>query len=659
LYATFGDMKSVARGKWRHATNECRDRDLRLAVQLTVTQLTAGALWADVTGLIAETEASRHRKNKKQSLAGNFRRKLFMAPSTPNEQERRPEVGAGFDAVIVGAGFAGLYMLHRLRGLGFTARVYEAGGGVGGTWYWNRYPGARCDVESMQYSFSFSEELDQQWDWSEKYAPQPEILAYANHVADRFDLRRHIRFDTRVTVASFDEAAKCWRIETGRSDKVSAKFCIMAVGCLSATNHPPFKGREEFRGPVYHTGEWPHQGVDFTGLRVGIIGTGSSAIQSIPIIAQQASALTVFQRTATYSVPAWNAKLTPEYRSTIKADYPALRAKARARPTGFYFPFNMQPALDATEEERERQYQEAWERGGLPFLGAFGDLLFEKAANDTIAEFARRKIRSIVKDPATAELLCPDNVFGCKRLCVDTDYFETYNLPHVKLVDVSKTPIKRFTADGIEVNSVDYPFDAIICATGFAAMTGSFDKIRITGRHGKTLAEKWREGPRAYLGVATAGFPNLFTITGPGSPSVLASMIQAIEQHVDWMADCMAHMRDIGAATIEAVPHYEDEWVEHVNEVSKVSLRSTCSSWYVGANIPGRPRVFMPYIGGFPVYVQKCNEVMSNGFEGFVIEGANAGNEAPRVRLTERWRVPLDIEVISPAAVAARRVPVV
>jgi cyclohexanone monooxygenase len=582
-----------------------------------------------------------------------------MAPSTPKEQERAPEVGAVFDAVVVGAGFAGLYMLHRLRGLGFTARVYEAGGGVGGTWYWNRYPGARCDVESMQYSFSFSEELDQQWDWSEKYAPQPEILAYANHVADRFDLRRYIRFDTRVTAASFDEAAKCWRIETDRGDKVSAKFAIMAVGCLSATNHPPFRGREDFRGALYHTGEWPHEGVDFTGLRVGIIGTGSSAIQSIPIIAQQACELTVFQRTATYSVPAWNAKLTPEHRRGIKADYPALRAKARARPTGFYFPFNMKPALEATAEDRERQYQEAWERGGLPFLGAYGDLLFEKAANDTIAEFARRKIRSIVKNPATAELLCPDNVFGCKRLCVDTGYFETYNLPHVKLVEVSKTPIERFTADGIEVNGIEYPLDAVICATGFAAMTGSFDKIGITGRNGLTLAEKWRAGPRAYLGVATAGFPNLFTITGPGSPSVLASMIQAIEQHVDWMADFMAHMRDIGAATVEPLPDFEDEWVEHVNEVSKVSLRSTCSSWYVGANIPGRPRVFMPYIGGFPVYVQKCNEVMTNGFEGFVIEGANAGNEAPRVRLTERWRVPLDIEVISPAAVAARRVPVV
>ena len=581
-----------------------------------------------------------------------------MAPSTQNRPERPPEV-AVFDAVVVGAGFAGMYMLHRLRVLGFTARVYEAGGGVGGTWYWNRYPGARCDVESMQYSFSFSEELDQQWDWSEKYAPQPEILAYANHVADRFDLRQHIRFDTRVTAATYDETAKSWRIETDRGDRVTAQFCIMAVGCLSAANRPPFRGREEFRGPIYHTGEWPHEGVDFTGLRVGVIGTGSSAIQSIPIVAQQASALTVFQRTATYSVPAWNEKLTPEYRKTIKADYPALRAKARARPTGFYFPFNMKPALEATPEERERQYQEAWERGGLPFLGAYGDLLFEKAANDTIAEFARRKIRELVKDPTTAELLCPDNVFGCKRLCVDTGYFETYNLPHVKLVDVSKTPIERFTAQGIEVDGVEYPLDAIVCATGFAAMTGSYDRMRITGRDGVTLAEKWRAGPRAYLGVASTGFPNLFTITGPGSPSVLASMIQAIEQHVDWMVDCMAHMRDIGAATVEPILHYEDEWIEHVNEVSKVSLRSTCSSWYVGANIPGRPRVFMPYIGGFPVYVQKCNEVMTNGFEGFIVAGANARNEAPRVRLTERWRVPLDIDVISPAAIAARRVPVV
>jgi cyclohexanone monooxygenase len=584
--------------------------------------------------------------------------RTMIARPTPRRQHPN-EVGADFDAVVVGAGFAGMYMLHRLRGLGFSARVFEAGSGVGGTWYWNRYPGARCDVESMQYSFSFSEELDQEWNWSEKYAPQPEILSYANHVADRFDLRRHIVFDTRVTAATFDEAAKRWSIETDCGDRVSAKFCIMAVGCLSAPNRPNFRGLEDFRGPIYHTGEWPHQGVDFTGLRVGVIGTGSSAIQSIPIIARAACALTVFQRTATWSVPAWNERLTPEYLQTAKAGYPALRAKARARPTGFYFPFNTQPALEASPEDREKEYEEAWARGGLPFLGAYGDLLFEKAANDTIADFARAKIRGIVKDPVTAELLCPDNVFGCKRLCVDTGYFETYNLPHVKLVDVSQTPIERFTADGIEVDGVGYPLDAIVCATGFAAMTGSFDKIRITGRNGLTLSEKWRAGPRAYLGIASAGFPNLFMITGPGSPSVLASMIQAIEQHVDWLADCMGHMRDVGATSIEPALKDEDAWVEHVNDVSTVSLRSTCSSWYVGTNIPGRPRVFMPYIGGFPVYVQKCNEVMSGGFEGFVLDGAQDSNAAPAVRYTERWRVPLDIDVISPAAVAARRVPMV
>ena len=581
----------------------------------------------------------------------------MMAETT---RRKGPAEGdTALDAVVVGAGFAGMYMLHRLRGLGFSARVFEAGGGVGGTWYWNRYPGARCDVESMQYSFSFSEELDQQWNWSEKYAPQPEILAYANHVADRFDLRRHIVFDTRVTAATFDEVEKRWLVETDRGDKVFAQFLIMAVGCLSAPNRPAFEGMADFRGPIYHTGEWPHEGVDFTGLRVGVIGTGSSAIQSIPIIAQQASQLTVFQRTATWSVPAFNEKLTPEYLQAAKADYPALRAKARGRPTGFYFPFNMNPALEASPEEREAQFEEAWARGGLPFLGAYGDLLFEKDANDTIADFARRKIRGIVKDPATAELLCPDNVLGCKRLCVDTDYFETYNLPHVKLVDVSKKPIERFTADGIEVDGVAYPLDAVVSATGFAAMTGSFDKIRITGRNGQTLGQKWRAGPRAYLGIASVGFPNLFMITGPGSPSVLASMIQAIEQHVDWLADCIGHMRDIGAKTIEPLQGDEDAWVEHVNDVSTVSLRSTCSSWYVGANIPGRPRVFMPYIGGFPVYVQKCNEVMSNGFDGFVIEGAPASNAEPQVRFTERWRVPIDIDVISPAAVAARRVPMV
>ncbi len=570
-----------------------------------------------------------------------------------------PETDSRFDAVIIGAGFGGLYMLHALRELGFTARVFEAGGGVGGTWYWNRYPGARCDIESLQYSYSFDEALDQDWSWSEKYSPQPEILAYANHVADRFDLRRDIRFDTRVTKTGFDETKALWTVETDRGDRVSARFCITAVGCLSAASVPHFDGIEDFAGPVLHTGEWPHDGIDCTGKRVAVIGTGSSAIQSIPIIAKQADTLTVFQRTPNYSVPAWNARMDPEHERAVKADYPGLRAKMRARPTGFYFPFNMASALETSDEERDRQYEEFWARGGLPFLGAYGDLLFDKAANDSIAAFARRKIREIVNDPETTTLLCPDNVFGCKRLCVDSGYFETYNLPHVKLVDVSQRPIERFTNGGVVADGVEYPADIIVCATGFAAMTGSFDRIAFTGRNGLPLTRKWEAGPRTYLGLTTRGFPNLFMITGPGSPSVLASMIQAIEQHVDWIADCMAHMRDIGATTIEPTARSEDCWVEHVNEVAAISLRSTCSSWYVGANIPGRPRVFMPYIGGFPVYVERCNRVMLDGYDGFVLGSGALANQTPKIRRTERWHVPLDIEVISPAAVAAGLVPVV
>ena len=567
--------------------------------------------------------------------------------------------GGMIDAVIVGAGFGGMYMLHCLRKLGFNAQVFEGGDDVGGTWYWNRYPGARCDIESMQYSYSFSEDLDQEWDWTEKYAPQPEILAYAKHVADRLDLRKDINFNTRVTSADFDEDRNQWTVTTDKGDKVEARFCIMAVGCLSAANKPPFEGMDDFSGPIYHTGEWPHEGVDFTGKKVAVIGTGSSAIQSIPLIAAQASDLTVFQRTATYSVPAWNEAVDPAKAAEVKANYPDLRAKARARPTGFYFPFNMKPAMDASPEERRAKYEEAWERGGLPFLGAFGDLLFEKEANDTVAEFAREKIRGVVKDPATADLLCPDNIFGCKRLCVDTGYFETYNLPHVKLVDVSKRPIERFTEKGVVANGVEHEVDAVVCATGFAAMTGSFDRIEIRGRNGLTLKEKWAGGARTFLGLSTVGFPNFFMITGPGSPSVLAQMIQSIEQHADWMADCIAHMSDIGAETIEPTLEAEDAWVDHVNEVSEISLRSTCSSWYVGANIPGTPRVFMPYIGGFPVYVQKCNNVMTKGYEGFKINGDTPKAECPQIRQTERWRVPLDIEVITPAALAAMRVPVV
>jgi len=522
-----------------------------------------------------------------------------------------------FDAVVVGAGFAGLYMLHRLRGKGYKVRVFEMASGVGGTWYWNRYPGARCDIESMQYSYQFSDELQQEWEWTEKYATQPEILRYAEHVAERFDLKRDIQFNTRVTAAVFDETAARWRIDLDDGNAVSARFCIMALGCLSTTNLPEFAGLDDYQGDKYHTGEWPHEGVDFTGRRVGVIGTGSSAIQSIPLIAEQAAQLTVFQRTPNYAVPAWNAPLDQEEVCAIKADYAGLREKAKARPTGVVFPFNEFCALSVTEEQRREIYQEYWQRGGLAFMGAFGDLLVDEAANETAAEFVRQKIREKVDDPATAELLAPETVFGCKRLCVDSDYFQTYNRDNVALIDVSEDPIDGFTATGLTVAGKPYDFDAAVFATGFDAMTGSFTRIDIRGRGGVALKDKWLGGPRTFLGLCSAGFPNMFMITGPGSPSVLASMIQAIEQNVDWIMDCICHMRANDLSVIEAEVAEEDAWVEHVGDIAAGSLRSTCSSWYLGGSIPGRPRVFMPYIGGFPTYVEKCDSVAAAAYEGF------------------------------------------
>ena len=523
------------------------------------------------------------------------------------------------DVVVVGAGFGGIYALYRLRSMGLKVRVFEAGGGVGGTWYWNRYPGARCDVESVQYSYEFSDALQQEWDWSEKYATQPEIMRYANHVVDRFDLRRDIQFNTRVNAAHYNEQTDRWLVETSQGDRVTAKFCVMATGCLSSTNFPHINGLETFRGTVYHTGQWPHEPVDFTGKRVAIIGTGSSAVQSIPIIAQQAKHLTVYQRTPNYAVPARNAPLAPEYLSAVKADYAGLRKRSKQMPTAVAFEFNRTPAFDVTPEERRREYEKRWAAGGLPFMGAFGDLLFNDKANETAAEFVRAKIRELVRDPVTAEALSPKNILGCKRLCVDSGYYETFNRPNVTLVDISSEPIEAITPIGVKAKGVETAVDALILATGFDAMTGSLLRIDIRGKGGLTLNEKWHGGPRTMLGLMTAGFPNLFTITGPGSPSVLASMILAIEQHVNWVADCVGFLRDHGLARIEPTLAAEDKWVDHVNEVAAPNLRSTCSSWYVGANVPGKPRVFMPYIGGFPTYVNKCNEVVARGYEGFAV----------------------------------------
>jgi cyclohexanone monooxygenase len=526
------------------------------------------------------------------------------------------------DAVVVGAGFAGLYMLLRLREAGFSTRVIEAGDGVGGTWYWNRYPGARCDIESLQYQYGFNDELPKEWRWSERYATQPEILAYINYVADKYDLRGDIQLETRVTSAHFDEAANRWTVTTDRGDEYSARFCIMATGCLSAARVPDIPGLENYQGEWYHTGAWPHEGVDFTGKTVGVIGTGSSAIQSIPLIAQQAKHLTVFQRTANFSVPAHNGPLDDQYRERMTTGYTRIRAEARNSPAGILGrAMNDKSVLEAAEEERKREFEERWAIGGLGLGSAFNDISLNLEANAIAAEFVRSKIREIVKDPETAELLCPrDYPFGTKRLCVDTDYYATFNRDNVKLVSIKDNPIQEITPKGLRTGTGEYEFDAIVFATGFDAMTGALLNIDIRGRGGLTLREKWEHGPRTYLGLQVAGFPNLFTITGPGSPSVLSNMIVSIEQHVDWIFDCVSYLREREITTIEASPEAEDRWVDHVNEVASRTLYPLANSWYIGANIPGKPRVFMPYIGGVGNYAQKCQQVAENGYEGFELD---------------------------------------
>ncbi len=546
------------------------------------------------------------------------------------------DVDVDVDAVVVGAGFAGLYLCHRLVTSGFSVRVFEAGGGVGGTWYWNRYPGARCDIESVQYSYQFSEELQQEWTWSERYASQPELLAYIEHVADRFDLLRHITFDTRVERASFDDADHAWTVTTSTStstadggnigggaaggETVRARMLLLGVGVLSTTVTPDFVGLDDFQGRTIHTGRWPHEPVDVSGERVGVIGTGSSGIQSIPILAEAANHLHVFQRTPNYVVPARNRSLDAEEMSSIKANYAELRAGAWDRPTGFLFPFNPGSIHDVTPEERLERFEQQWEIGGLPFLGAFGDLLFDWDANRLVTEYWQTKIRAIVDDPDVAELLIPKgDVFGGKRLCAGTDYFETYNRDDVTLVDVSAGGIERFTPNGLVAGGQTYELDTVVFATGFDALTGSVVAIDITGPDGTTMADAWRGGPGTVLGLGIAGFPNLFNLQGPGSPGVFVTMVTGIEHQTDWVIECLEWMRDHGYTRIEATPAAQDEWVDIVEAAAAVSLRSKCDSWYNGANIEGKDRTFMPYIGGFPAYREHCARVADNGYEGFTL----------------------------------------
>jgi cation diffusion facilitator CzcD-associated flavoprotein CzcO len=533
------------------------------------------------------------------------------------------------DAVIVGAGLSGLYQLYRLRELGLSVRVIEAADGIGGTWHWNRYPGARCDIPSMSYSYSFSPELEQEWEWTEKYPTQPEILRYIDHVADRFDLRKDITLNTAVTRAAFDERAGRWSVTTSTGQVLDAQFLILATGCLSAPKQPEAGGLERYRGRVHQTSRWGNDDVRFDGLRVGVIGTGSSAIQSIPIIAEQAASLTVFQRTAAFSFPAGNRPLDPAEIGQMKASYREYRRAQRDSRIGVPSEMPLQSALEVTAEEREAAFTEGWERGDLySLLGSYWDLLVDPAANETAAEFVRAKIRDVVTDPEIAERLSPRTFpIGTKRACLDTNYYATFNKPTVELVDLRSTPLVEFTAAGLRTSEREYELDAIVLATGFDALTGAIMAIDIRGRNDARLARQWASGPRNYLGLAIAGFPNLFTITGPLSPSVLTNMIVSIEQHVEWIAGCIAHMRESGSATIEATTTAQDDWVQFVADVGSFTLYPTAESWYTGANVPGKPRMFMVYFGGLNEYISKCNEVTANGYEGFTL--APAAEPAP------------------------------
>ena len=525
------------------------------------------------------------------------------------------------DVVVVGAGFSGLYLLYRLRKAGFSTRVFERGGDVGGTWYWNRYPGARCDVESLQYSYSFDEQLQQDWHWPEKFSAQPDILAYANHVADRFNLKKDIEFNIEVKASRFDENLKTWKITTNTGEEIDAQYFIMATGCISTTQIPNIKGLSDYVGNTFHTGDWPHEEVDFSGQSIAVIGTGSSGIQSIPVLAKQAKKLTVFQRTPNYSIPSQNEPMTKKYERSWKDVYSERRKEMRYSAHGSLKDLNDVPALSVDEDQRQELYTKRWAIGGTGFLGSFNDLLTNADANYTAAEYVRQQIKRVVKDKETAEILCPRSYpIGTKRICIDTGYFETYNRENVKLVDISKKPIQRLVTDGIIVDDQLYAFDSIIFATGFDAMTGSIFNVDIKGRDGLALKEKWNAGPKTYLGLMSASFPNLFMITGPGSPSVKSNMIMSIEQHVDLVIETLLSMRRKGLSVVEPELEAENKWVDHVQEVANKTLFPQANSWYMGANIPGKPRLFMPYIGGVGAYREICEEIVANNYRGFKFE---------------------------------------
>jgi cation diffusion facilitator CzcD-associated flavoprotein CzcO len=522
------------------------------------------------------------------------------------------------DVVVVGAGFAGLYALHRLRRDGLTVRVFEAADGVGGVWYWNRYPGARCDVESVDYSYSFDDQLQQDWNWSEKYATQPEILRYLNHVTDRFDLRPDITFGARVTDAILDEDTLFWEIRTDTGEVVSARFMVLAVGPLSNANIPAIEGMESFAGEIYHTAHWPHQGVDFTGKRVGVIGTGSSGIQAIPCIAQQAGQLCVFQRSPNYSVPAGNVPLDDDVRRAQKAGYPERRRLSMASGGGSPHQPHPLSALDVSEQERREAYEKRWQLGGVLFSKTFADQMLDAGSNDTARVFWEEKIRAVVDDPQVADWLIPtDHPIGTKRICTGDNYFQTFNRENVALVNLRETPIVRMDSAGVATSAAYYDLDALVLATGFDAMTGSVGKLNIVGRGGATLNAAWASGPVTYLGLGVPGFPNVFNVSGPGSPSVLANMALHSELHVDWIADAIGYLGAQGATALEATRSAAVDWTEECTHRAAESLMLRANSWYLGANVAGKPRVFMPFVGGFGVYGQIIADIAASGYKGF------------------------------------------
>jgi cation diffusion facilitator CzcD-associated flavoprotein CzcO len=528
------------------------------------------------------------------------------------------EVSEVLDAVVVGAGFSGLYMLIRLRELGLKCAVIEKADDVGGTWYWNRYPGARCDIDSVDYCYSFSPKLLKEWRWTERFATQPEILRYLEFVAETFDLKRDIRFSNTVLSAEFDENSDTWLVNTSKGERIKARYLVMAAGNLSEPKRPDIQGADQFMGNEWHTSKWPKDGVDFTGCEVGIIGTGSSGIQAIPIIANQAKHLYVFQRTPNYSMPARNAPLEPKYVEEVLADFEKRRETSRRSDAGTPFPPSNKATFEVSDEERNAMFEAGWERGGINSLSyAFNDFFTNEQANQEAQNFARKKIQEIVHDPITANSLSPMHHIGTKRTCVDTNYFDTFNRENVTLVDLRSDPIQEITANGVTTKSRKIKLDSLVYAVGFDAVTGALNAINIVGRGGQRLRDAWNDGPATYLGLTVSGFPNMFLVTGPGSPGVLSNMVVSIEQHIDWIADAIEHLNSRNLTRIEASTDAQDAWVAHVNELAEDTLYPQASSWYLGSNITGKARVFMPYVNGCGNYRSECEAVVRDGYRGF------------------------------------------